>query len=74
MIVAGPTLCGKTTWIKILLENADAMITPPPEKIVWFYRRWQSMYADMQKSIKNIHFIEGISNLDENSQHRALHF
>ena len=35
--VAGPTGCGKTTFVARLLHNASAMIDPPPERITWYY-------------------------------------
>ena len=37
IILAGPTSCGKTTWMKHLLQQAETMIRPP-EKILWFYK------------------------------------
>ena len=38
MIVAGPTSCGKTTWLTSLLQKSQTAIAPPPRKIFWFYR------------------------------------
>ena len=32
-VVAGPTGCGKSTFVTRLLHHATAMIDPPPEKI-----------------------------------------
>ena len=36
-IVAGPTGCGKTTFVARLLRNASEMIDPPPERVTWYY-------------------------------------
>ena len=58
MIAAGPTSCGKTTWVKKLLESD--MIKPRPTRIVYFYKRWQTLYDDMLESIPNIEFVQGI--------------
>ena len=44
-IVAGPTLCGKSTFVMRLLRHAAAMIDPPPENITWCYGEWQEAYA-----------------------------
>ena len=40
-IVAGPTGCGKSTFVTRMLRHAAAMIDPPPEKITWCYGEWQ---------------------------------
>ena len=66
MTVAGPTSCGKTTWINNLLQQAITMIRPSPHRIVWYYKRWQPMYTEMQQSIPNIKFVQGISMEDDN--------
>ena len=58
MIAAGPTSCGKTTWVKNLLESH--MIKPRPTRIVYFYKRWQTLYDDMLESVPNIEFVQGI--------------
>ncbi|MCP4990261.1 MAG: hypothetical protein GY928_30745 [Colwellia sp.] len=42
-IVAGPTNCGKSSWIKQLLDNLRKII-PRPEKIYWCYGEWQKLY------------------------------
>ena len=44
MIAAGPTSCGKTTWVTNLLESD----------------RWQKLYDDMLDSIPNMEFVQGI--------------
>ena len=46
-IVAGPTGCGKTTFVARLLRNASAMIDPPPERITWYYGEWQAAYENL---------------------------
>ena len=46
-IVAGPTGCGKTTFVARLLRNAAAMIDPPPERITWYYGEWQAAYENL---------------------------
>ena len=68
MILAGPTSCGKTTWLKKLLHQAECMITPVPRQIFWFYKRWQPMYTEMQENIPNIKFVHGIRRQDPDGQ------
>lgn len=50
MLVVGPTGSGKTYWLKELIKNADSMITPTPERIVYFYGEWQEAYETMRTS------------------------
>ena len=73
MLIAGPTSCGKTTWIKALLEQSQSMIVPPPRKIFWFYKRWQPLYSEMQRLIPNIHFLEGIGTQEIDAKYPRLY-
>ena len=54
-IVAGPTGCGKSSWIETLLRNLRKII-PRPEMIYWCYSEWQKLY----ESITGVEFIEGV--------------
>ena len=58
MMICGPTCSGKTFWVKNLLESRP--ITPLPQQIFWFYRRWQPLYSEIALTIPNIKFIQGI--------------
>ncbi|VDI78914.1 Hypothetical predicted protein [Mytilus galloprovincialis] len=60
MMLAGPTGSGKTFWMKTLLERARRMIKPSPERIIWCYKRWQPLFTEMQQTVKNIIFVQGI--------------
>ena len=68
MLLAGPTSCGKTTWMKHLLQQAETMIKPPPKKILWFYKRWQPAYSELQEIIPFIEFMQGIGQRDPDGQ------
>ena len=57
-IVAGPTGCGKTTFVARLLRNASTMIDPPPVRVTWYYGEWQSAYENLD--IPNLHLKEGL--------------
>ena len=57
-IVAGPTGCGKTTFVTRLLRNSSTMIDPSPERVTWYYREWQSAYENLD--IPNLHLEEGL--------------
>ena len=57
-IVAGPTGCGKSTFVTRMLRHAAAMIDPPPERITWCYGEWQEAYATMD--LVDVRFEEGL--------------
>lgn len=61
---AGPTTCGKSSFVRKLLECGEDMIENAPEKIIWCYGEYQPQFEEMRASIPNIEFIEGLpSNL-----------
>ena len=57
-IVAGPTGCGKTTFVARLLRNAPSMINPAPEHITCYYGEWQS--ASENLNIPNVRLEQGL--------------
>ena len=59
-MVSGMTGCGKTTWVKKLLQNKSITITQTPQRIIWCYSRWQPAYLEMSKTIPEIEFVKGI--------------
>ena len=69
-IVAGPTGCGKTTFVARLLRNAAAMIDPPPERTTWYYGEWQAAYENLD--IPNMRLEEGLPTSFDNDGKRGL--
>ena len=59
-VVAGCTQSGKTVWVKTLLENAQQTISPRPDRIIWCYGQWQTMYLEMIDTIPGTEFYDGI--------------
>ena len=59
-IVAGPTGCGKTTFVARLLCYASSFIDPPPEKITWCYGQWQPAYETLTRQVPQLSFEEGL--------------
>jgi len=43
-IVSGPTGSGKTNFVMRLIDNVDAMIEPPPSKIVYYFGEYQPLF------------------------------
>ena len=68
MLLAGRTSFGKTTWMKNLLQQAETVINPPPRKIIWFYKRWQPAYSELQGIIPYIDFVQGIEKQEPDGQ------
>ena len=65
-VVSGMTGSGKTVWVQNLLEHANQVIQPPPQRVVWSYSQWQPAYDRMLKTIPGIEFVKGIPHdLDE---------
>ena len=57
-VVAGPTGCGKITFVTRMLRHAAPIIDPPPERITWCYGEWQEAYATMD--LGDVRFVEGL--------------
>jgi len=67
MLLCGPTGSGKTSLLKKILEHD--MIEPSPHYIVWYYKIWQPLYQEMQNTIPNLYFKEGLPSNEELREH-----
>ena len=56
MQVVGATSSGKSFWTRRLLENATAMMNPPPDRIIYAYGEYQDAFSQM----KGIEFVHGL--------------
>ena len=56
MIIAGPTGCGKTQWIKNLIAKNASVIYPPPDRIIYCYGEYQQCFNEM----KNVELYSGL--------------
>lgn len=67
--ISGPTSCGKTHFCKVLLQHCLTMIWPPPERILWLYKRWHPLYDVIKSTVyPSVEFIQGIPlDLDQDS-------
>ena len=59
-LVVGQTCCGKSLFVKRLLESGNEMTDGAPENIIWCYRMYQPAYDEMLKNIPDIMFVEGV--------------
>ena len=59
-IIAGPSSSGKSMFCMRLIRNARECIAPPPERIVYCY----SVYQTIFDQFPNVEFIEGLPDLN----------
>ena len=60
ILISGRSQAGKSTLTYKILKHADGMFETPPTKILYAYKVWQTVYDEMERSISNIEFQEGL--------------
>ena len=60
LLISGGTKTGKTTFVKQLLANANVMIDPPPENIIYFYSEYQDTFGEIELLVPGIQFVQGL--------------
>lgn len=61
-VIAGPTGCGKSYFVRDLLRHRREMFSPVPDRVIWCYGIHQSLYDE----IPDVTFVEGFpSNLQD---------
>ena len=58
-IVSGPTGSGKSVFTLKLIEHAQQVITPPPERIMYCYGEYQKVFDNYS----NVEFHDGLPDL-----------
>ena len=56
LVIAGPTMSGKSVFTKNLIQNLGQWVYPCPRTIVWCYAQWQPLY----QSMNGVEFVKGI--------------
>ncbi len=66
---AGPTMAGKTLWIKKFILNSSILMDKKPDLVLYYYSEWQPAYDDLIQ--QGVTFIKGVPDIDElrQSQH-----
>jgi hypothetical protein len=59
ILLAGPTMSGKTTFVSKLLDNASKMFSQPPSKIMYCYISWQPALEKL-KGLPHVTLHEGL--------------
>ena len=69
MTASGPTGCGKSYFLKDMLQQIHTICEPSPQRIVWLYKRWQPLYDVIQNTVHPpVEFHRGIPyDLDSDS-------
>jgi len=60
IVISGPSQSGKTSLTFEMLKHADGMFEKPPAKIMYAYKAWQPIYEEMEQTVRNIEFLEGL--------------
>lgn len=67
MIVAGPSCCGKTTFITLLVNNLNKLVSPSIEKIIWCNSEINAIPKNLE--FENIEYQSGLpDNFQNNNQ------
>jgi hypothetical protein len=61
--IYGPSRCGKSTFIRKLLQNKADMFKTEPKRIMYCYGIWSEDYHDMEKTIDGLSFRKGLPEL-----------
>jgi hypothetical protein len=65
-VLAGPTQCGKSTWVKKFLTHLDAMVDTKFQEIVFCYGVAQKAHAELQGLVNvPLRLVEGMPEADE---------
>jgi len=60
-IIAGPTSSGKSVFTLKFINEAENLITPPPEKIIYCYSEYQPIFNEYPQ----VTFSEGLPDLEQ---------
>lgn len=60
MLLIGMSNSGKSTYIKKLLEQSEKVFTEKVTRIVYFYNIYQKLFDEMERTVPNITFIQGL--------------
>ena len=59
-LIAGPTGSGKTMFVKRFVANILHMMYPPPDRILWCYGEYQTLYG----TVEDVEFVQGLPDVE----------
>ena len=60
MLLVGVSNSGKSSYVRALLEKSGQVFTKKPSRIIYFYNIFQPLFAEMEQTIPNISFHQGL--------------
>ena len=60
MIIAGPTGCGKSTFVARLLKHKEVMFSPPVQEVRWYHCQAQPFHEKLQEMFPDLILHEGL--------------
>ena len=72
IFVCGPSRCGKTVFIKDLLENIASITKQNISKVIYVYKVWQSIFEDMSSHGIVDTYLQDNGNIMEEIKHETL--
>ena len=71
-LVSGPTCCGKTEFVKKLVQSRDWCIDQPVQDIIWCYGEWQPAYEELKHQVRFTNEIISPEDLDPRVVHLVI--
>ena len=56
----GMSNCGKSSYIRKMLEQADGVFTEPPSRVIYCYNVFQRLFTEMADTVPHISFYQGL--------------
>ena len=70
-LIAGPSQCGKTTFVERLIKHHNEMIFPHLTEIIWHYAEFQEIYTWLAQ---NVSFKQGTPTEEQLKSYGGLLF
>jgi len=71
-VVAGPTSCGKTTFVVDLVTQASQLIDPAPESIVWVHDDYQPVFDQLKEQVTFVDNLDAVDDLPRDRRHLLI--
>lgn len=59
-VIAGPTSCGKTVFMKKFIEKLDVLVDKKIDDVIWYYDQYQPIYNSVKAK-----FVHGLPDLKD---------